>query len=116
MEKRKAEIEENLKFGLLDILILKLISKEDMYGYQIKQQINIQSNGLIEIKEGSLYGPLYRLEKKGMITPIKVLVGNKRFRIYYHLTQDGFNFLNDAIEIFNHFYAGANKILNTIGE
>ena len=57
MEKRKAEIEENLKFGLLDILILKLISKEDMYGYQIKQQINIQSNGLIEIKEGSLYGP-----------------------------------------------------------
>ena len=35
----KEDIEENFKVGLLDLLILKLLSKEDMYGYQIKQEI-----------------------------------------------------------------------------
>lgn len=58
------EIEENFKFGLIDILILKLLSIEDMYGYQIMQTIYTYSEDRIEIKEGSLYGPLYRLEKK----------------------------------------------------
>ena len=60
----KEDIEENFKVGLLDLLILKLLSKEDMYGYQIKQEIYSSSKEKIEIKEGSLYGPFYRLEKK----------------------------------------------------
>lgn len=108
----KSEIEENFKFGLLDILILKLISKEDMYGYQIRQMIFFKSNEQIEIKEGSLYGPLYRLEKKKMIISNKVLVGPKRFRVYYHITDLGKEYLKCAIDVFNNIYAGANGILS----
>lgn len=108
----KNDIEENLKFGLLDILILKLVSKEDMYGYQIKQMMSKKSNDKLEIKEGSLYGPLYRLEKKEMITSNKILVGKKRFRIYYHITDLGRDYLKCATEVFNDIYFGANKILN----
>ncbi len=52
---------------LLDLLILKLFSKEDMYGYQLKQELLSQSNNSIEIKEGSLYRPFYRLENKVFI-------------------------------------------------
>ena len=48
------DIEENFKVGLIDLLILKLLSKEDMYGYQLKQELLSQSNNSIEIKEGSL--------------------------------------------------------------
>ena len=40
------EIEENFKFGLIDILILKLLSIEDMYGYQIMQTIYTYSEEL----------------------------------------------------------------------
>ena len=107
----KNEIEENFKFGLIDIFILKLLSKESMYAYQIKQTIDSMSDNLIEMKEGSLYGPFYKLEKKGMITSNKVLVGKKRFRVYYEITETGKQFLNEALEVFQIIYKGAKKIL-----
>jgi DNA-binding PadR family transcriptional regulator len=83
-----------------------------MYGYQIKQSIFLFSDEKIEIKEGSLYGPLYRLEKKGMITSKKILVGAKRFRVYYHITELGLDFLNCATNVFNDIYSGASQIIN----
>lgn len=61
------DIEENFKVGIIDFLILKMLSKEDMYGYQIKLAMNRMSEGRINIKEGSLYGPLYRLENKKLV-------------------------------------------------
>ena len=36
-----ADIEENLKRGILEMLILKMLSKEDMYGYQITEKYDI---------------------------------------------------------------------------
>ena len=36
-----ADIEENLKRGILEMLILKMLSKEDMYGYQITEKFDI---------------------------------------------------------------------------
>ena len=110
----KKEIEENLKFGLIDIFILKLLSKESMYGYQIKQTIDSISDNQIEMKEGSLYGPFYKLEKKGMISSKKILVGKKRFRVYYEITDTGKQYLEDAIEIFDIIYTGAKKILESV--
>lgn len=106
----KNDIEENFKVGLLDLLILKLLSKEDMYGYQIRQEIYSLSNKIIEIKEGSLYGPFYRLEKKELITSNKVLVGAKRYRVYYHITEKGLEYLNCGIQVFNEIYNGADAI------
>ena len=71
------EIEENLKVGILDILILKLLTERELYGYEIKQLIFERSNHNIIIKEGSLYGPLYRMGKKNFISSRKELVGKK---------------------------------------
>lgn len=110
----KKDIEENFKVGLLDLLILKLLSKEDMYGYQLKQELLSQSNNAIEIKEGSLYSPFYRLEKKEFITSTKLLVGAKRFRVYYHITEFGKEYLNCGIQVFNKIFVGANSILNEV--
>lgn len=106
----KNDIEENFKVGLIDLLILKLLSKEDMYGYQIRQEIFALSSEAIDVKEGSLYGPFYRLEKKGYIIPNKVLVGAKRFRVYYHITELGLEFLKCGIAVFDSIYSGANTI------
>ena len=106
----KEDIEENFKVGLLDLLILKLLSKEDMYGYQIKQEIYSSSKEKIDIKEGSLYGPFYRLENKNFITSNKVLVGAKRYRVYYHITDEGLEYLKNGIEVFNDIFSGANNI------
>ena len=108
----KIQIEENLKVGLLDILILKMISEDDkMYGYRIKQTINERSEGLIRLPEGSLYGPLYRMEKNGFIYPTKEFVGKTRFRVYYSITDLGKEFLKDAQDVVENIYKGAMMIL-----
>ena len=71
---QRNDIEENLKRGILEMLILKMLSQEDMYGYQMINGMNIRGKGLINIKEGSLYGPLYRLIAKNYISENKVLI------------------------------------------
>lgn len=88
-----------------------MLTSSELYGYQIRQEINIRSNGLISIKEGSLYGPLYRMEKKQFITSRKELVGQKRFRVYYQITDLGREYLKVAEEAFNTIYDGAKFIL-----
>lgn len=105
------DIEENLKVGIIDILVLKLLLEEDMYGYQIRQEILKRSNDRIDIKEGSLYGPFYRLEKKEFITSEKKSVSGKRYRIYYHITKLGKEYLECALKAFTNIYAGVEELL-----
>lgn len=105
------EIEENLKVGILDILILKLLTEKELYGYEIKQLIFERSNNNILIKEGSLYGPLYRMEKKEFISSRKEVVGKKRFRNYYSITDLGRQYLKTAEEAYKQLTSGAWKIL-----
>ena len=105
------EIEENLKVGILDIMILKLLTERELYGYEIKQLIFERSNQTILIKEGSLYGPLYRMGKKEFITSRKELVGKKRFRMYYSITELGRTYLKTAEVAYKQLTAGACAII-----
>ena len=105
------EIEENLKVGILDILILKLLTERELYGYEIKQLIFERSKNNILIKEGSLYGPLYRMEKKEFISSRKEVVGKKRFRNYYSITDLGRQYLKTAEVAYKQLTNGAWTIL-----
>lgn len=105
------DVEENLKVGLVDILILHLLSEEDMYGYQIRQEILKRSDNKIDLKEGSLYGPFYRLEKKGFINSYKTLVTGKRFRIYYSITDLGKQYYDCSLKALNNIYTGLNLLI-----
>lgn len=51
--------------GILDGCILKIISNEEIYGYEIAQQL--QEYGFSSISEGTIYPLLLRLEKNGLI-------------------------------------------------
>ena len=113
-EKMRSDIEENLLVGVLDLMILKLLSKEDMYGYQIKQEILTRTKEVIRIKEGTLYGPLYRMEKKGMVSVSRKLVGARRFRMYYHLEDYGAKYLDEALKCFEEINAGANNLIQSL--
>ena len=106
------DIEENLKRGILEMLILKMLSNEDMYGYQMISEMNIRGKGLIDIKEGSLYGPLYRLIGKNYISEKKVLVGKRRTRVYYHLEPLGVEYLNTMIDVYSKVTEGVNLIMH----
>ena len=81
----------NFKKGSVEMLILRLLSNHDCYGYQLTQIIKKLSDGLIIIPSGSLYPILYKLLDEGYITEYAVKSGRRQERIYYHLVQKKLN-------------------------
>lgn len=58
---------QQLKKGVLEMLVLKLICTQPTYGYELLTRLKEQSQGRFVLKEGTLYPILYRLEDDGMI-------------------------------------------------
>lgn len=79
---------DNVKKGTTELLVLSLLSQQDMYGYQICQTLAEKSNQVYTISEGSLYPILYRLSQAGYISERVELV-KRRSRVYYHLEESG---------------------------
>ena len=61
-------------FFKMEMLLLKIISEGDCYGYQIVQTLDKISNGTIHIAEGTMYPILYRLLDEGLISDEKDLL------------------------------------------
>ncbi len=64
MEDRFAQ---QLKKGVLEMLVLELICAGPSYGYELLNRLKSGSGGMFTLKEGTLYPILYRLEDDGMI-------------------------------------------------
>ena len=58
---------QQLKKGVLEMLVLKLISERPGHGYELIQRLKERSRGRFLLKEGTLYPILYRLEDDEMI-------------------------------------------------
>lgn len=86
---KKENTQSCFQRGLISLLILALLDQEDMYGYQIVQEITERSGGAIVTEEVSLYPVLYKLQDQGMFSGEKVLVGKRMTRVYYHLEEPG---------------------------
>ncbi|MCM1487196.1 MAG: PadR family transcriptional regulator [Firmicutes bacterium] len=105
-------IRENFKRGSIEMLILYLLSQEDMYGYQLAQEINTRSEGQFDITEGSMYPTLYRLIEKKAISDYKKLSGKRRTRVYYHIEEQGARLFEQLKEDYHAINAGVEKILS----
>lgn len=82
-------LSEGIKRGTVELLILTLLQDQDMYGYQLSQELASRSKGLYTLQESSMYPTLYRLVEKGMISDRQEKVGKRRVRVYYHLEEVG---------------------------
>lgn len=88
--------ESQMKKGVLDMLVLKLLEKEEKYGYQIISELKEKSNHRFLLKEGTLYPILYRLEDdKYVESRWSEAVGKKVPRKYYVITEEGRNALKE---------------------
>ena len=82
--------ERQLKKGVLEMLVLKLLSKEKMYGFQLIQKLQLCNSKYFSLKEGTLYPILYRLEDDGLVESQWSVPQNKESsRKYYCLTEKG---------------------------
>ena len=81
--------QDNFKRGTAELLVLHLLQKEDLYGYQITHAFEEKSGGVYTMLEGSLYPVLYKLTEAGYISDYVVPAGAKRTRRYYHIEEKG---------------------------
>lgn len=61
------EVNKEVLKGHIDTLILSLLQKKNMYGYELAKSVREKSNNQFELKEGTLYLSLKRLEKNKWI-------------------------------------------------
>lgn len=82
------KLDKQLAKGSHELILLKLLSRQDMYGYQLIQQMALLSEDVFCMSQGSLYPFLHALEDKGLITSYTQME-NGRERRFYHLTHAG---------------------------
>lgn len=110
MKKQKSLLLSNYKKATIEMLLLKMLSEKDMYGYQLAQELKKRSNGDYTIQEGSMYPILYRLSDQAFITSYEKKVGIRQTRIYYHLEKSGYDYFQDLLESY-HSYTGLIQFL-----
>ena len=91
-----ASIRDQIRKGSTEILILRLLSEEAMYGYQIVQELKQRSRGYFEMKEGLLYPTLHRMQKEGLLASEWGSSDTGRRRKYYKITADGKQLLQEG--------------------
>ena len=105
----------NFQRGVASLVMLGLLKQQDMYGYQLVQEMERQSLGAICMQEGALYPVLYKLEDAGYISAEKVLVGKRMTRVYYHLEPGGHAYLERLTADYKAVVTGVLRIVEGEG-
>ena len=98
-------------FFKLDMLLLCIIAKQDCYGYEITKQIKLYSHELIDIKEGTMYPILYKLQDENYISSYEKVI-ERKVRVYYHIEEKE----RKLLEMINEFNNAVDGIHNVIKE
>jgi len=81
-------IDRTLISGSMAMMILRLLSEKDMYGYEMIETLRQRSQNVFELKAGTLYPLLHNLEDKHFLTSYEQEVLGKT-RKYYRITKEG---------------------------
>ena len=90
----------SLGAGVPELMILRLLQDQEMYGYEIVQAIALRSGQAVTPGEGVVYPVLHGLEKGGALKSRRKTV-NGRSRVYYALTAKGAKRLNHLVKDWN---------------
>src|SRR5690606_39266861 len=96
--------------GTLEMMMLDVLTHGDSYGYEIVQTVLSRSGGRFELKEGSLYPALHRLERQKLLASYWGEYDGRR-RKYYKLTSAGRKALAARRQEWQSLATGVNGVL-----
>lgn len=96
--------------GSSQMLVLNLLSEKACYGYELIKTLKQRSNNVFELKEGTLYPILHKLENDGLIHSFNQEVSG-RTRKYYAITDKGAKVLAKEKEEWLQFSGAVNQVL-----
>ena len=97
--------------GTLDLLILKTLAREPLHGWGIAKRIQLLSDDVLSVQQGSLYPALHRLENQGWITAEWKSSEHGRDAKVYELTKDGRRQLTRELESWNRLSSAVGLLL-----
>lgn len=100
--------------GTLDLLILKTLALEAAHGWGIAQRIELVSNNVLQVGQGSLYPALHRLEYKGWIQAKWGASENNRRARFYSLTPAGKRRLEAELANWDRLTGAINLVLERV--
>jgi len=97
--------------GTLELLILKILSMEPMHGWGISERIQLLSDEVFLVNQGSLYPALQRMRRKGWITSNWRVTENNRRARYYALSSAGEGQLGEERSAWERSSAAVDRVL-----
>lgn len=104
-------VDKGLISGSTSMLLLKLLSEKDMYGYEMIDVLEKKSNQVFRMKAGTLYPLLHSLVEKGYLTFYEQEAGGK-IRKYYSITKSGRRYLDHKVQEWEEYQ---NAVTNVLG-
>ncbi len=83
------KFERELLKGVAPVVVLEILSRGRMYGYELGEAIQQRSGDILSLGRGTLYPLLYNLEAKGLVCAEWQEEPGKRRRRYYSITSEG---------------------------
>ena len=96
--------------GVPELLILSLLSRRSMYGYELVQSIRQSTDGTLEFGEGCVYPILHRLEADGLLGSKRETVAG-RSRVIYRVTAKGAKRLAGTVTAWQQIVRAVNHAL-----
>jgi PadR family transcriptional regulator PadR len=100
--------------GVPELLVLRVLSRGEMYGYELVKTVRVVTRDAISLGEGVVYPSLYSLEQRGALKSRRKLV-NGRSRVYYTITPKGQRRLEDLTNEWQRITDGISTALGAAG-
>jgi len=104
------KFERELLKGVAPVVVLEILSRGAMYGYELSEAINQRSGNVLTLGRGTLYPLLYNLEAKGLVAAEWRDSENNRRRRYYTITGKGQTQLASHKEQWQQLQEGVNLV------
>ncbi|MDH4122524.1 MAG: PadR family transcriptional regulator [Thermoplasmata archaeon] len=114
MPKVSIEWVAELKRGSIQLCLLALLTQGSKYGLQIINELSEMSGGFFDLKEGTLYPALRRLEERGYLKSEWVERESGIPRRYYRITEKGKAVLTEATVVWKEMVQSAEGILRGV--
>ena len=96
--------------GVPELLVLRLLSRREMYGYEIVEEIRRQTRETLTFGEGCIYPYLHYLEAEKQVSSRRREVDG-RSRNYYKLTSRGRKRLEELASEWKRVTAGVSLLM-----
>jgi PadR family transcriptional regulator, regulatory protein PadR len=103
---------QQLLNGVVEPLVLFIISDLPIHGYRIARELEQRSNGYFKLTGSTVYSALRRLEKQGLVLSSWQQVAKKQKRRYYRLTEKGYRILAEKLSEWSKFSGATGQVIN----